>query len=166
MTASAPLTPPYVRVSYTAVRYISVYTLFSPHAPLFSFTSGLHIASSMYWNNVTFSPSLSRESSPGYRGSLPTGTMASADFSWLNAWVGRSPLVRAFSFLRCLPDLLFRFIELRTLACCAALSNLIASYQIPVRQYRILQSGFVTPFGRELRFAPVHCTPHGEPAFG
>jgi len=32
-----------------------------------------------------------------------------------------------------------------------------------VRQYRILQSGFVTPFGRELHFATVRCSPHSEP---
>jgi len=33
-----------------------------------------------------------------------------------------------------------------------------------VRQYRILQSGFVTPFGRELRSAPVHCCRYRQPA--
>ena len=35
-----------------------------------------------------------------------------------------------------------------------------------VRQYRILQSGFVTPFGRELRFAPVQCILYSKPPCG
>ncbi|TRZ52403.1 hypothetical protein D4S03_03465 [bacterium] len=39
----------------------------------------------------------------------------------------------------------------------------IASYTVPARQYRSLQSHFVTPFGRELRFAPVQRIPYGKP---
>jgi hypothetical protein len=46
-----------------------------------------------------------------------------------------------------------------------AYPHLIASYAVSVRQYRILPFGFVTPFGRGLRFAPAQCMGRPKPPF-
>lgn len=67
-------------------------------------------------------------------------------------WRPRPPLVRAFSFLQCLRYLLHRdkvTIGLRKAV--VAYPLFIASYTVPVRQYRILQSGF------------LQCMPHDKP---
>ena len=85
--------------------------------------------------------------------SLLSGTMASADFSRIITWSRRSPLVRAFSFLRSLRHLPYQiFVFVGHCNDVLAYPIDIASYTVPVRQYRILQSGF------------LHCPPHGEPA--
>ncbi|MBA7620363.1 hypothetical protein ES703_27712 [subsurface metagenome] len=70
--------------------------------------------------------------------------MASADFSHSNSWLGRSPLVRAFSFLQFLRHLLKNDLVIFG-RCNDVLTNprSTASYAIPVRQYRILPFGFL-----------------------
>jgi len=109
-----------------------------------------------------FCPSLHCESSACSCGSsLPVTTMASADFLVCRNTESspRPPQVRAYSFFRCLPDLLFRFKVIGTSACCVALSNLIASYQVSVPrirfgagcQYRSLQSRFLHCMGHPKR---------------
>ena len=78
----------------------------------------------IFLTNLTFSPSLIRESSNPSIGSLPSTTMASADFLILQDKV--SPQVRAHSFFRFLPHLLIVVYWLWTLQRCACLSTSIS----------------------------------------
>jgi hypothetical protein len=105
--------------------------------------------------NLTFNPSLPYEASTvSIRGSVPVATMVSADFSAACApetSPGKNiflPPITAWSTISVFnPCGTFW-----TSQWCACLSNLIASYQVPVRQYRVLPVGF------------LHCIPLGKPA--
>jgi len=102
------------------------------------------------WNILMFSPSLFCEASAvSVRNSYSTTTMTSADFPLLAG----SPPVRAFSFCLSPPDLperVFVFFGLHNGVLAHPLSE--ASYPIPVRRYRLLQSRF------------LHCLGYPKPA--
>ena len=105
------------------------------------------------WNNLTFSPSLTCETSAVYDSSFLLDTMASADFSPAFRPV-RPPQVIACSFLQSLLNLINKHTPFQAFG----LHNDVlahpvyqASYAVSVRQYRSLPVGF------------LHCTPHGEP---
>jgi len=123
-----PLTPLYVRVTYTAVRQIPVLSLFTPITPLSLFK--IRLVNSKFRppyrirDNLTFIPS-------PFRWVLHLSLMAR--FIWL-LWplltscnknsITRPPSVRAFSFLQCLRHLLMNDLGiLWTLQCCACLSS-------------------------------------------
>ena len=152
-----PLTPPSVRVSYSAVHQVSVHSLFTPKAPLSLFKTRLASAS---WrigppcyirDNLMFSPSLVLWV---LRLSVTARFTSYYDLCWplafANTWTARSPPVRAFSvvhviiiyfgihdlatarYIQCLRYLLW--VTLQRCACLSSTHSLI---------YRLLISVFM-----------------------
>ena len=105
---------------------------------------------------------------PTIIGSLPVATMASADFSSHNPYGSRSPSVRWISLYLSLLHLLFRLLleDIGTSAACDTSSSLIASYVVPVRQYRYRSLAYFSAWITPNHLATCLASGHDPSAYG